>query len=276
MSWDVFLLFFFSTFLISATPGPNMLLAFVYGLNFGVRRTLWTLAGLSLGLFLLLVAALLGLDVIYRQLPWLLDVIMVVGAVYLAYLGIQSWRHSAGNQNLLLDADSLKAEQVRLQSAQAAEVQVHPIQVLPTQVHPTQVHTAQPHHIQQDDAQFQAAQTSQATDTRGEHKPQLIQVQPWRLLATGVWVSLSNPKAILFFAAFFPKFLNFSAPMLPQYLWLTLGFFVSETTWQLVYTLGGQRLAGWLQTGQRLAWLNRLCGMVFVLIAVGLLWEVLA
>lgn len=49
MSWHLFAVFFASTFFISATPGPNMLLAFQYGLNYGVKRTLWTLAGLILG-----------------------------------------------------------------------------------------------------------------------------------------------------------------------------------------------------------------------------------
>lgn len=52
MSWHLFAMFFASMFFISATPGPNMLLAFQYGMNYGVKRTLWTLAGLSLGLFL--------------------------------------------------------------------------------------------------------------------------------------------------------------------------------------------------------------------------------
>ena len=53
MSWHLLAVFFASTFFISATPGPNMLLAFQYGINYGVKRTLWTLAGLSLGLFYL-------------------------------------------------------------------------------------------------------------------------------------------------------------------------------------------------------------------------------
>ena len=89
MSLSVFLLFLFSTVLVSATPGPNMLLAFQYGLNHGVRQTLWVLAGLSFGLFMLLVSALLGIDIISRKLPWLLTVMKVAGALYLIYLGVQ-------------------------------------------------------------------------------------------------------------------------------------------------------------------------------------------
>jgi len=95
------------------------------------------------------------------------------------------------------------------------------------------------------------------------------------LFRTGVWVSLSNPKAILFFAAFFPKFINFSAPLWPQYVLLTIGLFLSETIWQVVYTLGGKKLASWLDVGNRLAWLNRGCGVIFIIIAAALLAEVI-
>ncbi len=237
MSWHLFAVFFASTFLISATPGPNMLLAFQYGMNYGVKRTLWTLAGLSLGLFILLLSTLLGLDVISRQSPWLLTIIKAVGAAYLIYLGISSWR-DAGDGSLMSDAKELSAE------------------------------------VEADYAASEGAPT----------RPQLrslssaaVQVGPSNLTLfhTGVWVSLSNPKAILFFAAFFPKFINFSAPLWPQYILLTIGLFMSETIWQIVYTLGGKKLASWLDVGGRLAWLNRGCGVIFVLIAAALLADVI-
>lgn len=207
MTFQTFLWFFISTCFISAAPGSNMILAFQFGLNYGIKKTLWTLAGLSTGLFVLLAASLLGLGIISEKAPVFLTVIKVVGAMYLAYLGVQSWRH-ANN-----------------------ELSNNQLQVTPT---------------------------------------------PLELFKTGVWVSLSNPKAILFFAAFFPKFINFSAPLLPQYVILTLGFFAIETTWQLIYTLSGKQLATWLKTGNRLMWLNRICGVIFILIAVALLVEIMA
>jgi len=236
MSWHLFAVFFASTFLISATPGPNMLLAFQYGMNYGVKRTLWTLAGLSLGLFVLLLSTLLGLDVISRQSPWLLTIIKAVGAAYLIYLGISSWR-DAGDGSLMSDAKELSAEVAADYAATDG---------LPT---------PQPRSL-----------SSAATK---------IAPSNMTLFRTGVWVSLSNPKAILFFAAFFPKFINFSAPLWPQYVLLTIGLFLSETIWQIVYTLGGKKLASWLDVGNRLAWLNRGCGVIFIIIAAALLAEVL-
>ncbi|MGP5493649.1 LysE family translocator [Psychrobacter celer] len=233
MSWHLFAMFFASTFFISATPGPNMLLAFQYGMNYGVKRTLWTLAGLSLGLFLLLLSTLLGLDVISRQSPWLLILIKTVGAAYLIYLGISSWRDASAG-SLMNDAREM-----------SEEVAADYPESLPS---------------------LAAHDTSAAVKASPSNMT---------LFRTGIWVSLSNPKAILFFAAFFPKFINFSAPLWPQYLMLTCGLFLSETIWQIVYTLGGKKLASWLDVGSRLAWLNRGCGVIFILIAAALLAEVL-
>ena len=240
MSWHLFAVFFASTFFISATPGPNMLLAFQYGMNYGVKRTLWTLAGLSLGLFLLLLSTLLGLDVISRQSPWVLTVIKAVGAAYLIYLGISSWR-DAGDSSLMSDAREMGEE------------------------------------VAADYPDTMSAVTDKTTPQPRSLSSAAVKVSPsnMTLFRTGIWVSLSNPKAILFFAAFFPKFINLSAPLWPQYILLTVGLFLSETIWQIVYTLGGTKLASWLDVGNRLAWLNRACGVIFLLIAAALLAEVL-
>ena len=244
MSWHLFAVFFASTFFISATPGPNMLLAFQYGLNYGVKRTLWTLAGLSLGLFLLLLSTLLGLDVISRQSPWLLSVIKAVGAIYLIYLGITSWRDNGSNRSLMNDANAMSSE-VDAELAMSSN--------RPDSIHKSE--TLKPRSL--------SSAAVKMSPSNG------------MLFRTGMWVSLSNPKAILFFAAFFPKFINFSAPLWPQYIMLTLGLFLSETIWQMIYTVGGKNLAGWLDVGDRLAWLNRGCGVIFILIAAALLADVL-
>ncbi|MEN6669309.1 LysE family translocator [Psychrobacter sp. B38] len=246
MSWHLFAVFFASTFFVSATPGPNMLLAFQYGMNYGVKRTLWTLAGLSLGLFILLLSTLLGLDVISRQSPWLLTIIKAVGAAYLIYLGISSWRE-AGTGSLMEDAREMSEEV-------AADY--------PSTMPPADSSSLTP---VPDAAPKPRSLSSAAVKTSPSNTT---------LFRTGVWVSLSNPKAILFFAAFFPKFINFSAPLWPQYVFLTIGLFMSETIWQIVYTLGGKKLASWLDVGNRLAWLNRGCGVIFILIAAALLADV--
>ena len=91
-----------------------------------------------------------------------------------------------------------------------------------------------------------------------------------RLFAQGFLVGLSNPKALLFFGALFPQFLNPAAPQLPQFLVLGATFVFFELGWLTVYALTAARAPRWLQQPQRARQFNPLTGAVFLL-AAGLL-----
>lgn len=91
-----------------------------------------------------------------------------------------------------------------------------------------------------------------------------------RLFAQGFLVGLSNPKALLFFGALFPQFLNPAAPQLPQFLVLGATFVCFELGWLTVYALTAARAQRWLQQPRRARQFNRLTGAVFLL-AAGLL-----
>ncbi|CAM4011766.1 LysE family translocator [Psychrobacter arenosus] len=233
-----------------------MLLAFQQGLNYGVRQTLWVLAGLSFGLLILLLSVLLGIDVISRQMPWLLTVVKVVGALYLAYLGVQSWRHAD---------DTAEFKQASAKPSKNKVQATH---------YDNDVYGAGASYAMH--SAGEPALAGMATAAPNSRAPTFAMAikTPWQRFRQGVWVSLSNPKAILFFAAFFPKFIDFNTPLVPQYVLLTLALFVSETTWQMIYTVGGTKLANWLGSGSRLLWLNRICGIIFLIIAVALIGEV--
>jgi threonine/homoserine/homoserine lactone efflux protein len=84
------------------------------------------------------------------------------------------------------------------------------------------------------------------------------------LYKTGFMTAASNPKALLFAAAFFPQFLNPSLPQLPQFGILLGTFVVIETSWYLVYAIGGQKLAVYLKRASVLKTFNRVTGAVFV------------
>ena len=86
-----------------------------------------------------------------------------------------------------------------------------------------------------------------------------------RLFAQGFLVGLSNPKALLFFGALFPQFLNPAAPQLPQFLVLGATFVFFELGWLAVYALTAARAQRWLQQPQRARQFNRLTGAVFLL-----------
>lgn len=61
-----FVLFAFVT---SITPGPNNMMLLASGVNFGVRRTLPHMLGISIGFLLLVVAVGLGLHQLFERVP---------------------------------------------------------------------------------------------------------------------------------------------------------------------------------------------------------------
>jgi threonine/homoserine/homoserine lactone efflux protein len=80
-------------------------------------------------------------------------------------------------------------------------------------------------------------------------------------------VGLSNPKALLFFGALFPQFLNADAPRLPQFLILGLTFVVFELGWLSLYIVTASRARAWLTAPGRGMLFNRLTGLVFLIAA---------
>jgi threonine/homoserine/homoserine lactone efflux protein len=87
---------------------------------------------------------------------------------------------------------------------------------------------------------------------------------PKHLYRQGMLVAASNPKAILFAAAFFPQFLDPAAPTLPQFSILLATFAVIEVSWYLVYALGGHKLSHYLRRASVMQVFNRVTGGVFV------------
>ncbi len=79
----------------------------------------------------------------------------------------------------------------------------------------------------------------------------------------GLLVGASNPKAVLFFAAFFPQFLNPTAPMAPQLSILALTFMAFEFTVLTLCALSVSRLVPLLKTSGPVKWINRICGGLF-------------
>lgn len=81
----------------------------------------------------------------------------------------------------------------------------------------------------------------------------------------GFLVGASNPKALLFFAAFFPQFLNPAAPFAPQFAILALTFVAVELSVLTLCSLGVSRIAPLLRSSQAVRWVNRVSGGLFTL-----------
>ena len=88
----------------------------------------------------------------------------------------------------------------------------------------------------------------------------------------GFFVGASNPKALLFFAAFFPQFLDPNTAFLPQFAILALTFMAFELTVLTLCALGVSRLAPLLRQSGPMRWVNRVCGGLFTLMGIALLF----
>jgi threonine/homoserine/homoserine lactone efflux protein len=195
MSLNIWLAFVAVTFVVSGSPGPNMLLSLTHGIHHGLTRAFSTMLGLLSGLAIILAISLCGLGAVFAASATAFQIVKYAGAAYLVYLGVRTWF--------------------------MADIRV-------------------------------------VTDGRPAASGGLNRYR------TGVLVSLSNPKAILFCVAFFPQFIDRGRTLAPQVGILLATFVCIETAWMLVYAGGGARLAAWLRKGRRMRWFNCISGGVFV------------
>jgi threonine/homoserine/homoserine lactone efflux protein len=86
MTPELLLAFVLFAFVTSVTPGPNNLMLLASGVNFGLRRSVPHMLGVSLGFMLLVLAVGLGLGQLFQRWPLLHALLAWGGATYLLYL----------------------------------------------------------------------------------------------------------------------------------------------------------------------------------------------
>lgn len=85
-SADLLLAFALFAFVTSITPGPNNTMLLTSGLNFGFRRSIPHMLGISCGFGVMVAAVGLGLGAVFKAWPLLYGALRYVGAAYLLYL----------------------------------------------------------------------------------------------------------------------------------------------------------------------------------------------
>lgn len=95
----------------------------------------------------------------------------------------------------------------------------------------------------------------------------LAKVGAREFFVRGLWVGASNPKALLFFGALFPQFIDPTAPQWSQFVILGATFIFFELFWLTLYAFTAARACQWLQKPRRAVFFNRLTGVVFLLAA---------
>jgi len=76
-------------FISALTPGPNNLLLMSSGALFGWQRSLPHLGGILLGFAILMTSAVFGLGSIVSRWPWLVTIVRVIGASWLAWMSLR-------------------------------------------------------------------------------------------------------------------------------------------------------------------------------------------
>ncbi|MEN3748877.1 LysE family translocator [Sphingomonas sp. HF-S3] len=190
-------LFVAAVFLLSGTPGPNMLHIMSRSIDSGLKRCIFAMAGCLLAIVAVLSASAAGLTTLLLALPGAFEVLRYLGVAYLIWLGIKAWRSA-----------------------------VPPIDV-----------------------------------GAGPLPPAVSSLAAFR---GGFAIGISNPKLLLFAAAFFPQFINPAAPQVPQFAILVGTFAVIESFWYAVYALGGRGLAQHLRRPSVRRAFNRISGTIFI------------
>ena len=98
----------------------------------------------------------------------------------------------------------------------------------------------------------------------GAEVPQLAATPRFRTLFSRAFVlGASNPKDILFFAAFLPQFLSGEQPFLPQLLVMIATWTVLDLLCKLTYGLSAHGAARYLRSGRGQSWFNRVSAGLF-------------
>lgn len=186
-----------------------MLLIMNQSVRFGLRASIYSMAGCMTALMIMFTLSALGLGVVLQNAPAVFDALRWLGALYLAYLGYKVW---------------------------TAPVTATSID---------------------EDGQIDVKNNSISGNKYAGYNA-------FSLYKTGFLTAGSNPKALLFAAAFLPQFIQASLPQAPQLLILLATFSVLEILWYFIYALGGLSMAQQLRKPNILRWFNRVTGGAFI------------
>ena len=96
MELQVWMAYFVASWAIALSPGSGAVLSMTHGLAYGVKKTSTTIAGLQLGLAVILLVAGVGVGALLLASATAFTVVKFAGAGYLIWLGFNQWRARVG------------------------------------------------------------------------------------------------------------------------------------------------------------------------------------
>jgi homoserine/homoserine lactone efflux protein len=196
INYDLFTLFFVTSFLMALSPGPAVFLIFGQGMKYGVRASMKGAIGIETINSLYFVLSALGLTAALAAYPVIFSVLKWAGIVYLVYLGIRT------------------------------------------------LFLARP----------------------GDIGPKLAPPGS-RFVIDGIVTQAANPKAIIYFTAMLPQFIDLQKPMAAQFAILGLTAMATEYVILTAYGWFAQKGSSFLPGPSAVLWQERLAGFSLIAVA---------
>jgi homoserine/homoserine lactone efflux protein len=201
MNWELFLAFCLASAALIAMPGPVVSLVIANSLRLGTGAGLVTVAAASTGNAVLIIAGAIGVTTMLALLSGLFDVVRLLGAAYLIYLGVKEWRSRGAT---LGDAAQRSPRGARI------------------------------------------------------------------MVLNAFLIALTNPKAILFYIAFFPQFIDPTLPAGPQLAAMCAAFIVIAVVLDSCYAILAGRIRPYLMDARRALIRARITGSLLIATGIGL------
>ncbi len=195
MSFKIWLLFVAISLAPAISPGPGVFLALSNTLKYGGKATIWSASGNALGLVILGFATALGLGALMVTSALAFTVIKFIGAGYLIWLGIKTWRDKSGMSD-------------------------------------GKINTAPP--------------------------------KKHQLFSTALFVSVTNPKAIVVILALFPPFMTSEGSALLQATVLSITYASLCFLNHIIIAIMGGRLRNFMSDLNRIRLVRRILGATFM------------
>jgi len=201
MSPENLLIFISITFIAALTPGPAIMLVSTNSMNYGIKKSIFTILGNITGLFFMSLLSILGLSTFILYSAPVFFLVKIIGACYLIYLGIKLWRKGLN---------------------------------------------------------FSPASTLSSEQKQSE-------ITSYKLYLQGLFIALSNPKAIAFTTALLPQFIDSTAPLNYQFMTLVSIFMLVSFSCLLGYAFIASKIVG----SSGIEKLQQLIGKTFGAIFIG-------